>query len=104
MINDLCGSPNGVFKGIYEIDSDDDNVKVYSFFSGMGLPKDRIEQLRIETKELQAKVKNKEVNRNLTLKVGNQATEIVSEAQKIKNKIASKSSAFGKLLGNSIKK
>ncbi len=46
MINDQCGSPKGVFKGIYTVDMEEDVVKVYSMFSGLLLPESRIEQLK----------------------------------------------------------
>ncbi len=98
MINDLCGNPKGVFKGMYVIDTPDNVVKVYSMFSGLGLPSSRIEQLKNETKELQSKVKTKDDSRNLTLQLETGANETVSAAQKIKEKIAIKSSSFGKLL------
>ena len=98
MINDLCGNPKGVFKGMYVVDSPDNVVKVYSMFSGLGLPAARIDQLKNETKELQSKVKTKDDSRNLTLQLETGANETVSAAQKIKEKIAIKSSSFGKLL------
>jgi cell division GTPase FtsZ len=99
MINDLCGNPKGVFKGMYIVDSLEDTVKVFSMFSGLGLPAGRIEQLKSETKELQSKAKNKDDSRNLTLQLDTGTSETVSAAQKIKEKIAQKSSAFGKLMG-----
>lgn len=98
MINDLCGSPKGVFKGMYVVESPQDTVKVYSMFSGLGLPNSRVEQLKAETKELQSKVKDKDDSRNLTLNLDTGVNETVSAAQKIKDKIAAKSSSFGKLV------
>jgi cell division GTPase FtsZ len=98
MINDLCGNPKGVFKGMYVVDSPQDTVKVYSLFSGLGLPNSRVEQLKSETKELQSKVKDKDDSRNLTLNLDTGVNETVSAAQKIKDKIAAKSSSFGKLV------
>ena len=99
MINDLCGNPKGVFKGMYVMDFPEDTVKIFSIFSGLGLPAVRVEQLKNETKELQSKVKNKDESRNLTLQLDTSTSETVSAAQKIKEKIAAKSSAFGKLMG-----
>lgn len=99
MINDLCGNPKGVFKGMYVVDMPEDVVKVYSMFSGLGLPASRIDQLKNETKELQSKVKNKDESRNLTLQLESSTNETVSAAQKIKEKIAAKASPFGKLVG-----
>jgi cell division GTPase FtsZ len=102
MVNDFCGNPKGVFKGIYTTDSTEDVVKVYSFFSGMGLPAGRVEQLKKETAELQSKVKGKDEQRNLSLHVDSGANETVTAAQKIKEKIAAKSSTFGKFVGGAV--
>lgn len=100
MINDLCGAPKGVFKGMYVIDEPADKVKVYSMFSGLGLPATRVEQLKSETKELASKVKDKDDSRKITLELDTGVNETVSAAQKIKDKIAAKSSSFGKLMNN----
>src|SRR5579859_1089658 len=96
MVNDLCGSPRAVFKGIYVVDSPDNNVKVYSFFSGMGLPTSRVEQLKKDAAELQSKVKDRDNQRNLSLHLDSGTNETVSAAQKVKNAIAAKSSSFSK--------
>jgi len=102
MINDLCGNPKGVFKGVYVIDSPDDSVKVYSIFSGLGLPSSRIDQLKKDTLELQSKIKVKDEQRNLTLNLDTGTSETITAAQKIKEKIAAKSSTFGKMVANSV--
>jgi cell division GTPase FtsZ len=102
MINDLCGNPKGIFKGIYTTEDTDDCVKVYSFFSGLGLPENRVDQLRKETTELQSKNKVKDEARNLALKLDTGANETVSAAQKVKDKIAAKSSTFGKFVSGTV--
>jgi cell division GTPase FtsZ len=99
MINDLCGNPKGVFKGIYVVESAEDTVKVYSMFSGLGLPTSRIDQLKKDTVALQSKVKARDEQRNLTLNLDTGTVKTIDDAQKIKDKIASKSSAFGKFVG-----
>lgn len=99
MVNDQCGSPKGVFKGIYVIDSPDPVVKVYSMFTGLGLPDSRVAQLRKDTQELQQQIKGKDEQRNLSLNLDTGTNETISAAQKVKDKIAAKSSAFGKLVG-----
>ena len=99
MINDLCGTPRGIFKGIYTTDEATDAVKVYSMFSGLGLPASRVDQLKAETKDLQSKVRNKEDSRKLTLELDTGVSETISAAQKVKEKIAQKSSTFGKFVG-----
>jgi cell division GTPase FtsZ len=98
MVNDLCGSPVGVFKGMYVVESEDNVMKVYSMFSGLGLPISRVEQLKNDTLELKSKVKTKDDGRNLTLQLDTGANETVSAAQKVKDKIAAKSSSFGKFV------
>lgn len=101
MINDKVNSL-GVFKGLYTVDSDEDVVKVYSIFSGLGLPTSRVQSLQKEAESLMASVKNKAENKsaNLTLDLGKEKT--VSEAEKIKEKIKSKSSTFGKFIGTTV--
>ena len=98
LINEQCGTPNGVFKGIYTVDDIKENVvKVYSMFSGLSLPDVRVEQLKKEVKEHTAKNKNKSEQRSLSLTLDTGVEENISAAQKIKEKIAAKSSAFSKL-------
>lgn len=102
MVNDLAPGAKGVFKGIYTTDTQDDFVKVYSFFSGLSLPTNRIEQLKKETLELQSKIKIKDEERNLSLQLHSNSNDTVSAAQQIKNKIASKNSAFGKFVSGTV--
>lgn len=103
MVNDTCESPEDVFKGIYEVDSDEDVIKVYSMFSGLSLPKSRVEQLRKDAQELAEKNKAKSTERNLSLKLDTGVEENVSAADKIRQKIKSKSSAFGKLTNSAVR-
>lgn len=102
LVNDQCGSPLGVFRGLYTVDSQDDVVKVYSVFSGVGLPATRVAALQKETQELMSAVKAKTETRsvNLTLDLGKEAT--VSDAQKVRDKIAAKNSTFGKFIGSTV--
>lgn len=100
MINDFCSNPKGVFKGMYIVDMPENVVKVYSMFSGLLLPDARIEQLKQESLALSKAVKDKDENRSLSLKIDTGKEENTSAAQKIKDKIAAKSSTFGKFIGN----
>lgn len=99
MVNDQCGTPKGVFKGIYTIETPDPVVKVYSMFTGLGLPDNRVSQLKKEAQEHMQNVKGKDEARNLNLNLDTGTNETVSAAQKVKEKMAAKSSAFGKLVG-----
>lgn len=104
MVNDQCGTPKGVFKGIYTIETNDPVVKVYSMFAGLGLPESRVTQLKKEAQEHMQAVKGKDEQRNLNLQLDTGVNETVSAAQKIKEKIAQKSSAFGRLMGGVVDK
>jgi cell division GTPase FtsZ len=99
MVNDQCGTPRGVFKGIYTVDMPEPVVKVYSMFTGLGLPESRVTQLKKDAQEHMQTVKGKDEQRNLNLQLDTGTNETVSAAQKIKEKISQKSSAFGKLVG-----
>jgi hypothetical protein len=103
MINDLCNNPVGVFKGVYTVnDIPEDVVKIYSFFSGLGLPESRIDGLKKEIVVLQTKAKDKGEQRNISLNLDTGKTDTVSAAAKIREKIASKSSTFGKFVSGSV--
>jgi cell division GTPase FtsZ len=99
VVNDQCGTPKGVFKGIYTVESPDPVVRVYSMFSGLGLPVSRVEQLKKEAQAHVQSVKGKDEARNLNLKLETGVNETVDAAQKVKDKMAAKASAFGKLVG-----
>lgn len=100
MVNDLCSAPLGVFKGIYTTDDPVDEVKVYSIFSGLGLPSIRITQLQNETKDLMKNIKAKNEQHKANLTMENDTGTVVSDAERIKAKIAKNSSAFGKFVAN----
>lgn len=102
LIKEQCGMPLAIFRGMYEIDTDEDCMRVYSMFSGLGLPSNRVEQLTKETKNHMDVVKNKDAQRNMTLNLDLGKDQIVSEAQKVKEKIAQKSSTFGKFLQQNV--
>lgn len=99
MVNDQCGTPKGVFKGIYTVETPDPVVKVYSMFAGLGLPDSRVAQLKKDAQTHMQAVKGKDDQRNLNLQLDTGVNESVSAAQKVKEKLAQKSSAFGKLVG-----
>lgn len=95
MIDDICSAPNGIFKGTYVVEGPDDVVKIYSFFSGLALPQSRVEQLRKEASAYAEKMKNKDAGRNLNLKMDTGTDPTISMAEKIKQQISAKKSAFG---------
>lgn len=95
MIMEQTGA-SGVFRGIYVDDKvKEDCIKLYSIYSGLGLPDSRVQELNDEVKKHKEVIKGKDVTRNLSLNIeDNKST--VSEAEKIKEKIAQKSSMFNR--------
>lgn len=96
MIRDVCGSAEGVFRGIYTADLEDDVVKVYSIFSGLGLPDVRVKQLQKEALSEAAKAKDRSEARNLNLALDTGTEKATSEADRIRQKIKKNSSQFAK--------
>lgn len=101
MLNETCGTPNEIMKGIYIDETvEDDVLKVYSIFSGLGLPDVRVQQLKKDAAEHAAKVKSKDTERNLNLKLDTGKDDATSAVEKIRQQIGSKKSAFGGLLNS----
>jgi cell division GTPase FtsZ len=97
LIQETCPQAISVFRGLYTDDSmDKDVVKVYSMFSGLGLPTPRVEQLKKEAHEEMAKAKNREQNRNLNLQLDTGVEESASQADKVREMIKKKNSGFNK--------
>lgn len=94
MLVDTCESP--IYYGIYKEESEEDCIKVYSMFSGLGLPDERINQLKAEAQQKMSVAQRKDQERNMTMKVdvGEETTNSVEE---IKKRIQQKTSPFNKL-------
>lgn len=103
LIQDRCGQPLGIFKGIYAVaEMPDDEVKVYTMISGLGLPAARVDELKRSAQQLMGSARAKDEARTSKLTIDTGTTDSASAAQKIKEKIAQKSSAFGKLMGGNV--
>ena len=86
-----------VFRGLYE----DENIKpgvlrVYSIFGGLGLPVERVNSIKKLAKESLEKTKDRDQNRNLTLKLDTGVEETVSAADKVRDLIKRSGSTFSK--------
>ena len=101
MISDSCEAPLNVFHGIYTEENGEDCVKVYSMFSGLGLPQERIDQLKSEAQAKMATAQRKDVDRKLTMKV-DVGEETLNKVDEIKKKIQAKASSFNKLHGGAV--
>lgn len=97
MVSDVFGNPEGLFKGIYVDESPDDSLKIYTFVSGLGLPEVRLTSLKKEVEGQQSLLVQKNKERSNKLNLDTNKDTAVSDVEKLKSKIASKMSGFGKL-------
>jgi cell division GTPase FtsZ/glycosyltransferase involved in cell wall biosynthesis len=90
-----------IFQGVYAIESEEDTIKIYSWFAGLGLPKDRIDNLKKESLEHTAVATEKEKNRAsvMTLDLGDDKVNTVAE--EVTRKIQKKKSSFSRLQSGS---
>lgn len=104
MISEACNSPQLVW-GVYEIDIPEDVVRVYTMFSGLGLPAARIDGLQKAASEQMAIAKEKEKTRAEKMSIDYGATtETEGKVQEVHRLIAQKKTGFGKLTANAGKK
>ena len=104
MISEACDSPSLV-SGVYEQNIEKDVVRVYTLFSGLGLPAGRIENLKTEAGQQMAVLKEKEQSRADRMIVDYGAgTDSQSKAQEVHRIIQQKKSGFGKLTSNAGKR
>jgi cell division GTPase FtsZ len=100
LIQENCTGAEGVFRGTYIDDSiEEDVVRVFSMFSGLGLPDNRVSQLRKEVEVEKSKTTERAKSRttNLTLDTGTEKT--VSKAEEVRQKIAKNKSTFAQNFG-----
>ncbi|MFA5023379.1 MAG: hypothetical protein WC523_00280 [Patescibacteria group bacterium] len=97
MISKLCNDSVRVFRGVYEVSGNDDVLRVYSFFSGLGLPEARISELKEESDKHMEALKTKEDGRATSMNIDMGKTQTTSATDALYKKITSKNSAMGKL-------
>jgi len=86
-----------IFQGIYDVDSDSDSVKIYSWFAGLGLPKSRIETLKEESKAQAAVASRKDKDRVSAMSMSLDDEGVGNVASDIHKKIQRKNSGFNRL-------
>jgi cell division GTPase FtsZ len=86
-----------IYQGVYSSDSSEDKIRIYSWFAGLGLPKDRVESLKRESEAQAAIAGSKEKNRAaaMTLDLGDDKVNTVAE--EVNRKIKKKKSSFNRL-------
>lgn len=99
MISDQTDGAS-IYRGIYT--SDDmpkGKVKIYSWFAGLGLPQDRIDNLKKESKAHAAVAAEKESKRTASMTLDLEENKVNSVKDEINRKIKKKKSGFGRLQG-----
>lgn len=100
MISEQTNGAN-IFQGVYAIEDDADSIKIFSWFSGLGLPVGRITSLKEESKQQIAVMAEKEKQRAATMSIGLEEDKVTSIKDEIQRKIQSKKSGFNKLQNSS---
>jgi hypothetical protein len=88
-----------IYQGIYTRDGMGDTVKIYSWFAGLGLPKDRIENLKKESKAQEAIAAQKAGSRESGMTLDLEEDKVASVKDQIHRKIQKKKSGFNRLQG-----
>lgn len=102
LLQDTAKAAKAVFRGIYETEDTDDAVKVYSIFSGLGLPSSRVSELQKESETLKAQIRENEAKRNVNLDMGVKKDDVAADVQRIKDKVAAKNSTLQNFLNKNI--
>lgn len=101
MVSKICNEGTRVFRGVYEVDGHPDTLRIYTFFSGLGLPEERVADLKAEAERHMKALETKEASRATTMAIDIGKTKTVSAADALHKKITTKHSAMGKLMNNS---
>lgn len=86
-----------IFQGVYDDESCNGEVKIYTWFAGLGLPMKRIDTLKKESKELEALQRAKESSRDNQMSIDLGSDKTTKMTDEINRKIKKKTSSFGKL-------
>lgn len=87
-----------IYQGLYDIESDSDSIKIYTWFAGLGLPKARIESLKEESKAQEEEASKKERDRSSMMDMSlDTPTTGMNVASEIHKKIQRKNSGFNRL-------
>lgn len=100
MVSKICNEGTRVFRGVYEVPTTDDVLRIYSFFSGLGLPEDRVKELKAEADRHMEALKHKEDGRASAMTIDVGKTQTTSAVDALHKKIKNKNSAMGKLQKN----
>lgn len=93
-ISEECASARS-FKGVYAVPSNDDDITVHFIFSGLGLPKERIDSLKNEAQRHMENLESKKKDVKMGIDLGKDKT--TSKADRMMSKLKKDRNAVGKL-------
>jgi cell division GTPase FtsZ len=101
-LNKKLGS-TGVYRGIYITETDKPYLEIYTMYSGLGVPRDRIEALIKESKD---KIKEMQLKASDTSKMQVQfeSPTVSNKTEEKFKRIGAQRSAFGRITGQSSKR
>lgn len=105
MFSVISEQTNGasIFQGVYS-DESVEGIKIYSWFAGLGLPQDRIDSLKKESKAQTEIAAGKEKSRASAMTLDLEENKVSSVKEEIERKIKSKNSGFNRLQGGGTKR
>jgi cell division GTPase FtsZ len=83
MVSKICSEGTRIFRGVYEVPSKDDVLRVYSFFSGLGLPEERVQELKAEAEKHMSVLNAKEDGRASAMNIDIGKTKTTSAADQL---------------------
>jgi hypothetical protein len=92
-----------IFKGIYSVPAENDDITIYFIFSGMGLPRERVESLKREAEKHTNTMADKKRSSSDKMNVGLTKDRTTNAADKMMDKMRKNKSAVGKLISASRK-
>lgn len=101
MVSKICHDGVRIFRGVYEVPTNDNVLRIYSFFSGLGIPEERVSELKAEAERHMKALENKETQRASTMNIDIGKTKTSSAVDELHKRIVNKNSAMGKLTANS---
>ena len=96
MISDQTNGAS-IFQGIYDVESESDSVKIYAWFAGLGLPQDRVDNLKRESESQSKVAAEKEKMRSSMMTLDLEEDNVSNVTQEVNRKIRKKKSGFNKL-------
>lgn len=100
MFNKITSDGTAVYRGVYEVEDHPDVVRVYTILSGLGLPQERVKELKLEAQKHMEALEQKENMKDVNMTIDLGKSKSVSATDVIHRRIKNKKSAVGKLTKN----